>query len=233
MGRGSSGLDKKSGGRGKSAADQEYAMAYSGTEAAWGDFAKSFQNGVSDADRDLLIVHGRNHDEGFFASSESQIINSDFAENPTKTPEDLFSGERYRTVMALEKAINNNSTKSDGAYSRFVSDGEISNLYGLSAAEVRALHNDPSSFNTNWAGRTAVQHSYTETSASRDLNFWSSLMNTERRISVPKGTKAYAHPDMGDESEVIFARKMKTKLIGVSKEGGTLVFHEAFVGYGR
>jgi hypothetical protein len=80
-------------------------------------------------------------------------------------------------------------------------------------------------------GRMSHSRSYTSTSANPNLNVFKGKP-IERRITVPKGTHAYAVSGNPHESEVIFGRGVQTELVGISvSSSGHIVLHERFVGY--
>lgn len=167
--------------------------------------------------------------------------------NAGKTDAQIFSRKEDRaTVKALDKAIKNNVTQADASYVRFSSPNAIQATFGLTASQMSMLQqagsmnaSQLSALNVALAGTTTSSRAYTSTSANRTLNAFkdpkaiqSKGFTFERRISVPKGTNAYAPMKNAQESEVIFGRGMKTKLVGVSVGAdGHIVMHEVFDGY--
>ena len=82
-------------------------------------------------------------------------------------------------------------------------------------------------------GTVGASNAFTSTSGNRQLNVFRGSP-VERKLYVPKGTKAYAVSWNKEESEVIFGRGMKTEVIGITvAKDGHLVMHERFIGYNR
>lgn len=150
------------------------------------------------------------------------------------------------TVRTLDKAISTHKTPADASYTRFGSANSIQATFGLSDAEMSMLSkaatmnaSQLAKLNASFAGKSSYSLAYTSTSANRSMNAFKDP-NTkqakgftfERKISVPKGTNALAVKKNAQESEVIFGRKLQTKLQGISiAADGHIILHEVFDGY--
>lgn len=275
MGRGSSGLGKKSGG-GAPAAPQDFPEAFAPrkdfqavggvdhsartvsrtTQGEWDQYSASMNSGISTTDENAIMRQFSNtpnsqgaYVTGYVRTQNSFAINAALYDpaNDGKTDAQIFKrAADRRTVKALDKAINNHTTPADASYTRFCSPNAIQATFGLTAADMQVLQNATSmtpsqlaKLNRSLAGSKSSSKAYTSTSANRSLNAFSNPNAKqskgfifERKISVPKGTKAYAPKKNAQESEVIFGRGMSTKLTGISvSSDGHIVIHEMFDGY--
>lgn len=275
MGRGRSGLGKKSGGGGggtvkdfpEAFAPGKDFQAVGGvnhaartvsrmTQSEWDQYAGSMFSKVSAADENKIMRQwssspNANGDyvTGYVRTRNSFAINEAFYDpnNAGKSINQIFSRKADRdTVKALDKAINNHATPADASYTRFSSPAGIQGALGLSNAQMQMLSQAGSmnasqlrQLNRALNGTISSSASYTSVSANRSLNAFSNPNAKqskgfiyERKISIPKGTKAYAPHRNAQESEVIFGRGMSTKVTGVSvASDGHIVIHEMFDGY--
>lgn len=226
------------------------------TQAEWDQFAMPMNNGVTSADENAMMRQFSSIPNsqgalvtGYVRTQNAFAINAALYDpaNAGKTDAQIFKRRADReTVKALDKSINNNATQNDGAYTRFSSPNAVQATLGLTNQQMAILRQAPNMnasqlSQLNAALRGSVSHSkaYTSTSANRSLNAFSNPNAPqsrgfvfERRINVPKGTKAYAPRRNAQESEVIFGRGMRTVLNGVSVSAdGHIVLHESFAGY--
>ncbi len=228
------------------------------TQGEWDQYSASMNSGVSVADensimgrRNFSIAPNANGDYtvGYVRTNNSFAINQALYDpaNAGKTDAQIFNRTVDRkTVKAMDKAINNHVTPADASYTRFCSPNAIQATFGLSAADLQTLQNASSmtpsqlaKLNRFFKDSKSVSNAYTSTSANRTLNAFSNPTASqsrgfvfERKISVPKGTNAYAPKKNAQESEVIFGRGMKTKLTGITvSSDGHIVLHEMFDGY--
>lgn len=267
MGRGRSGAGGGSGGGGAGANDFQEAFAPGKdfqavggvdhvartvsrtTQGEWDKYSASMNAGVSAADEAAIMTAGYGTLRGYVRSSNSFAINAALYDpnNAGKTDAQIFKRKADRdTVKALDKAINNHATPSDGAYTRFSSPGGIQGAFGFSNADMQLIQQarnmtpkQLAALNKQLKGSTSFSMSYTSTSANRSLNAFSNPNAKqskgfifERKLNVPKGTKAFAPRKNAQESEVIFGRRMQTRLTGISiSSDGHIVLHETFDGY--
>lgn len=219
------------------------------TQREWEQYANSMYAGVSASDEAAIMTAGYGTLKGYVRTSNSFAINKAFYDpnNAGKSINQIFSRKADRdTVKALDKAINNHVTPADASYTRFSSPGGIQGALGLNASQMQMLSQAPNmnasqlaTLNRALRGTRSSSASYTSTSANRSLNAFSNPNAKqskgfiyERKISVPKGTKAYAPRRNAQESEVIFGRGMKTRITGISiAKDGHIVIHESFDGY--
>ena len=269
MGRGSSGAGGGSGGGSKAGTIKDFDEAFAPgkdfqavngvnhttrtvsrtTQSEWDKYSASMNANVSAADEAAIMTVGYGTLRGYVRTSNSFAINSALYDpkNAGKTDAQIFRRKADRdTVKALDRAINNHATPSDGAYARFSSPGAIQATFGLTSAQMALVQQAPNmtsqqlaQLNKSLFGTPSHSKAYTSTSANRSLNAFgnpnakqSKGFIFERKINVPKGTKAFAPRMNAQESEVIFGRGMSTKLTGISvSSDGHIVFHESFDGY--
>ena len=222
------------------------------TQGEWDRYSASMNANVSAADEAAIM---RDFDmrkgglTGYVRTQNAFNINSALYDknNAGKPISKIFKRKADRdTVNALDRAINNHSTPADGSYTRFSSPGGIQGAFGLSDQQMAMLSQargmSPSQLaQLSKAMNGSKSHSaaYTSTSANRSLNAFSDPNAKqskgfifERKISVPKGTKAYAPKKNAQESEVIFGRGMSTRITGITvSTDGHIVIHEMFDGY--
>lgn len=226
------------------------------TQREWDQYSAQMNNGVTSADEQKIMRQFSNtpnsqgaYVTGYVRTQNAFAINAALYDpaNAGKTDAQIFKRKADRdTVKALDKAINNNATPSDGAYVRFSSPNGVQGAFGLSAAQMQMLSQAQSMtpkqltrLNKALSGSTSFSAAYTSASANRSLNAFSNPNAKqskgfifERKLNVPKGTKAYAPRGNAQESEVIFGRGMKTRLTGISVSfDGHIVLHETFDGY--
>ena len=217
------------------------------TQAEWDAYASKFGADISGADEAKLF---KDYDGkglyGYFRTTNSMAINSQFCKNPGKSPDQIFDkdskqGRRdLETIDALDRAINSHTTPSDGAYVRYCRPDSLKRSYGLSDAQMNMLLQAPNmsqsqlaQLNTALKGSKSSSAGYTSVSANRSLNAFSNPSNVqskgytiERRISVKAGTNAYAPKRNAQESEVVFGRGFTTNFSHVTVEGNHIVIHE-------
>lgn len=222
------------------------------TQSEWDKYSAPMNANVSSTDEAAIM---RDYDPrkggltGYVRTQNSFAINKALYDpaNAGKTDAQIFKRKADRdTVKALDKAINSHATPDDGAYARFGSSGSIQATFGLSNAQMQLIQQAPNmtpsqlkQLNRALSGSVSYSKAYTSTSANRSLNAFSNPNAPqsrgfvfERKINVPKGTKAFAPRKNAQESEVIFGRGLQTKLTGVSvSSDGHIVLHESFVGY--
>ena len=228
------------------------------TQQQWDAFTAAYQSGMTARDDDNLMKDWDPRNDqlyGYVRTSNSFAINAALYDpaNAGKSDAEIFTRKdrqgRLRdlqTVQTLDKAINNHSTQTDASYTRFCSPNAIQSTFGLSDADMAMLSNARSlnpqqlqSLNRAFAGKSSFSNAYTSTSANRSMNAFSNPNARqsrgfifERKVNVPKGTRAFAVRKNAQESEVIFGRKMETRLTGVSiSSDGHIVLHETFVRY--
>ena len=217
------------------------------TQQEWNDYASKYGADVSYADEQNLMKDwdGVNL-YGYIRTTNAMELNKQFNQNPGKTPDEIFNkrtkqGKRdLATVDALDRAINSHSTPADGSYYRFCNPASLQRSYGLSDAQLNMVLQAPNmsksqlaTLNASMRGYKASSHGYTSVSANRSLNAFkdptakqSKGYTIERRISVKKGTKAYAPKRNAQESEVIFGRNFGVNFSHISVEGNHIIIHE-------
>lgn len=183
---------------------------------------------------------------GYVRTTNAMELNKAFYQNPGKTPDQIFSkrtkqGQRdLQTVQTLDKAINSHTTPNDGLYYRFCNPASLQRSYGLTAAQMNMVMQAPNmtsaqlaQLNKALSGSKSVNLGYTSVSANRSLNAFknpnarqSQNYVIERRISVKKGTNAFAPSRNAQESEVIFGRNFGATFSHVTVEGNHIVIHE-------
>jgi len=204
------------------------------------EFARQFGEEPSVLDETRMYSHSSGN-AGYISTGHAFEINRKLYNpiNEDYTITDIFSKPADRaTIKALDKNINSHSTPADGAYTRFCTRESIKSAFGLTTDQLMMLEGadgmtrgELKNLSKALTGTSSLSLSYTSTSANREMNVFTHR-TFERRISVPKGTKAFACSKNADEAEVIFGRGMKTKITGISvnKDGG-IVIHEMFDGY--
>ncbi len=237
--------------------DHYYRTASAALNAQWRSYTDSFGQPLTSQEEALLMKEwdprtGKVY--GYVRTTNSFAINSALYDpaNDGKTDAQIFT-RRYQgqkrdlmTVQTLDKSISTHQTPADASYVRFSSASAIQATFGLSSQEMQILASaktmTPSQLaqlNKALGGKTSFSKAYTSTSANRSMNAFknpsakqSKGFDFERRISTPKGTHALAVKGNAQESEVIFGRRMQTKLSGVSiASDGHIVLHESFDGY--
>ena len=228
------------------------------TQKQWDAFTTSYQSGMTaQDDANLLKDWEPSTDQlyGYVRTSNSFEINKALYDpaNAGKTDAEIFTRKdlsgRLRdleTVQSLDKGISTHVTQADASYVRFCSTGAVQATFGLSDGEMAMLSNarslNPaqlSTLNSALAGKTSYTNAYTSTSANRSMNAFSNPNAPqskgfifERKINVRQGTNAFAVRRNAQESEVIFGRRMETRLTGVSiSSDGHIVLHESFTQY--
>ena len=230
--------------------EHEYSRrASASVDRQWKDFADEFGERPW-LDEDVLYKEfdpSTRRVYGYIRTSNSGKINELLYDpkNDGKTDEEIFTRKdrsgRLRdleTVRALDKNIESHSTPRDASYTRFCDSSTIKAAYGLTDSQFNMLMgaggmsaSQLSKLNKAFVGRSSFSKSYTSTSGNRSLNAFQKF-TFERKINVPKGTKAFAARNNSQESEVIFGRGMKTKITGITvRDDGHIVIHEMFDGY--
>ena len=227
--------------------DHTYRTVSNMTQQEWDDYASKYGADISSSDEYNLMKDwdGVNL-YGYIRTTNAMELNKQFNQNPGKTPDEIFNsrtkqGKRdLATVDALDRAINSHSTPTDGSYYRFCNPASLQRSYGLSNAQLNMILQAPNmsksqlaTLNASMRGYRASSHGYTSVSANRSLNAFkdpsakqSKGYTIERRISVKKGTKAYAPKRNAQESEVIFGRNFNVNFSHISVEGNHIIVHE-------
>ena len=225
------------------------------TQGEWDQFSVPMSQGVTATDEAAIMRDWSPtpNSEGAYVTGYVRTQNA-FAinkalydpNNAGKSDAQIFSRAADRkTVKAMDKAINSNTTQADGSYTRYCSPDAVQATFGLSNSQMAMVQQAQSmspaqlrQLNRALSGSQSHTRAYTSTSANRSLNAFSNPnapqskgFTFERRINVPKGTKAFAPRKNAQESEVIFGRGMTTKLTGISVSGTHIIMHESFVGY--
>ena len=217
----------------------------------WNEFA---HGDLSSTDKYLVTKdweyspkEGKDVVYGYIRTTNAMALNKLLYDpkNAGKTDEEIFTRKDnagqlrdLQTVKALDKAINSHKTSVDGTYSRYTDAESVMATFGFSEKQINDVakagmmtKSQLSDLNKMLAGRKGYSRAYTSASANRSMNAFKSKYVWERRLYVPKGTNAYIPSHNAQESETIFGRGMKTRIIGVSVENEKLVIHEAFDGY--
>ena len=238
--------------------DHVYRSVSSSLQRQWDQFAAPYQNGVTSADEDAMMKDWDPSTDslyGYIRTTNSFAINKALYDpaNDGKTDADIFtrkdrSGVKrdLQTVQALDKAINGHTTQADASYTRFCSPSALKATFGLTDAQMSILQSagsmdaaQLSNLTKAMNGLKSYTKAYTSTSANRSMNAFSNPNAKqskgfifERKINVPKGTKAYAARRNAQESEVLFGRKMSTSISHITvASDGHIVIHETFAGY--
>ena len=222
------------------------------TQQEWDVYATQLNKGVTAADETAIMkdFDWRTGDVyGYVRTTNAFAINKALYDpnNAGKTDAQIFSRPQDRqTVAALDKSIANNVTPANASYTRFTSANAIQSAFGLTNQEMSMIAKAPqmnaaqlAQLNKILSGKTSYSRSFTSASANRSLNAFGDPTKKqsrgfffERKLNVPQGTHAYAPMKNAQESEVIFGRRMGTKLAGISvSSDGHIVFHEWFDGY--
>lgn len=224
----------------------------------WDQFAQSYQSGLNNADQDALMkdFDPRTGDVyGYVRTTNSFAINKLLYDpnNDGKTDRQIFTRKDRRgrlrdlkTVQTLDRAIDSHSTAANGIYTRFCSPAAMQATFGLSDAQMAKLQSAGTmslaqlrALNRAFNGKTSFSKAYTSTSANRSMNAFSNPNAKqsegfvfERKLYMPQGTKAYASQRNAQESEVIFGRRLQTRVMSITvSSDGHIVFHEMFDGY--
>lgn len=219
------------------------------TQAEWGAYASQFGKDLPSSEEAKLYKEWDSRTGnlyGYFRTTNAMALNAQFYQNPGKTPDEIFSkrtkqGKKdLETVKALDDAINTHTTPSDGTYYRFCNPDSLKRSYGLSDSDMQMIMQAPKmsqaqldTLSGALKGSKSSNAGYTSVSANRSLNAFSDPnakqskgYTIERRISVKKGTNAYAPKKNAQESEVVFGRGFDTKLSHITVEGDHIVIHE-------
>lgn len=224
--------------------------ASSTVDSQWKSFSDEFGDQPSYSDQEVLYKEwdastGKVY--GYIRTSNSGKINEQLYDPSSvgKTDEQIFTRtDRYgrlrdlETVRALDRNIESHTTPRDASYTRFCDANAIKSTYGLTDAQMSRLigasgmtPRQLALLNRALTGKSSYSRSYTSTSGNRSLNAFQKY-TFERKINVPKGTKAFAARNNSQESEVIFGRGMKTRITGITvRDDGHIVIHEMFDGY--
>lgn len=232
------------------------------TQQQWDAFTAAYQSGMTAADDRALMKDYQGVDRqgndilyGYVRTSNSFAINAALYDpnNAGKTDAQIFTRKDRRgvlrdlqTVQTLDRAIGTHTTQTDASYTRFCSPNAIQATFGLSDADMSMLQSARSmnasqlaQLNSAFAGKSSFSNAYTSTSANRSMNAFSNPNARqsqgfifERKLNVPKGTNAFAVRRNAQESEVIFGRKLQTRMTGITiSNDGHIVIHETFDGY--
>lgn len=226
------------------------------TQGEWDQYSASMNSGMTAADDQAIMRqysttpnHQKAYVSGYVRTQNAFAINELLYDpaNDGKTDAQIFKRKADRdTVKALDKMINTHTTPADASYVRFSGPGGIKGAFGLTDAQMSLLSQARSmtpaqltQLNKALSGTVSFSKAYTSTSANRSLNAFSNPNAKqskgfifERVLNIPKGTKAFAPPKNAQESEVIFGRRMQTRLTGISiGKDGHIVLHETFDGY--
>lgn len=217
------------------------------TQQEWNDYVDKFGADISYADEAKLYKDwdGTNL-YGYFRTTNAMALNAQFNQNPGKTPDQIFNKRTKQgrkdleTVDALDKAIASHTTPNDGTYYRFCNSASLQRSYGLSNADMSLILSAPNmsksqlaSLNSALRGSKSTSAGYTSVSANRSLNAFKNPTKKqspnyiiERRISVKKGTNAFAPKKNAQESEVVFGRNFGVNFSHITVEGNHIVIHE-------
>ena len=226
------------------------------TQQEWDQYSASMNAGLSQSDENKIMrqfssTPNGNGDyvTGYVRTRNSFFINEVLYDpkNAGKTDAQIFKRKADRdTVKAMDKAISNHVTPADASYIRFSSPGGVQGAFGLTNQQMALLQQAQSmtpaqlkQLNKALSGSKSFSMSYTSTSANRSLNAFkdpnakqSKGFIFERKLNIPKGTNALAPRKNAQESEVIFGRRMQTRLTGITiAPDGHIVLHETFDGY--
>ena len=226
----------------------------------WDQFAQGYQTGLNNADQNALMKEWdprTGEVYGYVRTTNSFAINKKLYDpnNDGKTDRQIFvqgaqrghNGMKdLRTVQTLDRAIDTHTTAANGIYTRFCTPNALRATFGLSAAQMQKLQTAASmtpaqlrTLNRAFNGKISFSKAYTSTSANRSMNAFgnpnlshSKGMIFERKLYIPQGTKAYASQRNAQESEVIFGRRLQTRVMGITvNTDGHIVIHEMFDGY--
>ena len=225
------------------------------TQREWEQYAGTMHDNMSASDLQAIErqfdwtpnADGDNV-SGYVRTRNAFTMNKLLYNNPNKPDSQIFSRpEDLRTLKALDGAISNHVTPADASYTRFCSADSIQKAFGFDSNQM-ALLRGAGQLNSSQlqqlsqalSGTVSFSRAYTSTSANRSLNAFKNLTSSqgrnltfERKISVPKGTNAFAPKNNAQESEVIFGRRLQTKFMGISiASDGHVVIHEMYDSYG-
>jgi hypothetical protein len=231
-----------------------------GMTKQWREYADQYGEPISSSE-EAVLMKSWDHTGvyGYVRTTNSGAINKALysPENAGKSVDEIFSaandkakkrhvGRDLQTVKTLDNAINTHVTPADASYTRFCSPNSLRATYGLTPKDMAALQSAGSmtpkqlrQLSQSMKGSIGHSRAYTSTSGNRSANAFkdpTAKQSTgwifERRISVPKGTHAYAARKNAQESEVIFGRGMQTRITGVSiAKDGHIIIHEMYDGY--
>lgn len=220
------------------------------TQQQWDAFTAGYEAGVTNADYKALMKEWDSRTGelyGYVRTSNSFAINRALYDpnNAGKTDAQIFTrrdrSRRLRdleTVQTLDRLIGSHTTQKNASYTRFTKSGELQSAFGLSDSQTASIMNAGSlsaselaTLNASLSGHTSFNNAYTSTSANRSMNAFS-RNPIERKINVPSGVQSFGVRRNAQESEVIFGRRMETRLTHISiASDGHVVLHEQFVGY--
>lgn len=227
-------------------------------QSQWDAFTANYSTGMTDADEAALMKEWDPRTGalyGYVRTTNSFKINEKLYDpkNAGKSDAQVFTRKDRKgvlrdlqTVRTLDKAITTHQTQANASYTRFCSPNAIQATFGLTPAQLGALQNAGSmsasqlqKLNQMFSGKKSFSAAYTSTSANRSMNAFSNPSAPqsrgfvfERKIYAPQGTSAYAPRRNAQESEVIFGRRMQTRIMKVDvSSDGHVVIHEMFDGY--
>lgn len=221
------------------------------TQREWDQFTSAYQTGVTAADEAAIMRNWtpQNGLTGYVRTQNAFNINATLYDpaNDGKTVDQMFSRSADRkTVKTLDKLIDNHQTQADASYTRFCSPAAVQASFGLTNQQMALLMQAPKmnqaqidQLNKSLRGTKSYSAAFTSASANRSLNAFSDPNAPqsrgyifERKLNVPKGTKAFAPRGNAQESETIFGRRLQTKdpWISVASDGHILI-HETYDGY--
>ena len=226
--------------------------AYGDASKSWTEYTDSYNSNVSEADKKAIesSFDADNWETfGYVRTSNAFEINQQLYDvfNDGLSDEEIFTrtdskGELrdLQTVKALDRAIASGRVPKNAIFTRFTSYDAIRATFLLTSNQTFALKGadrlnaaELKQLSNAMKGTVGESNAFTSTSGNRQLNVFRGSP-VERKLYVPKGTKAYAVSWNKDESEVIFGRGMKTEVIGITvAKDGHLVMHERFIGYNR
>lgn len=217
------------------------------TQTEWNQYVAQYGQDLTPSEyNDIMKDWDGNGLYGYVRTTNAMELNKQFFQNPGKTPDQIFSkrtkqGKRdLQTVKTLDNAINTHTTPNDGLYYRFCNPASLQRSYGLTSSQMSMVLQAPSmtsaqlsQLNAALKGSKSANLGYTSVSANRSLNAFknpsarqSQNYIIERRISVKKGTNAFAPSRNAQESEVIFGRGFDATFSHITVEGNHIVIHE-------
>lgn len=229
-----------------------------GLQRQWDHFTANYSTGMTYADEAALMKEWDPSTDqlyGYVRTTNSFAINKKLydPQNAGKSDAQVFTRRDrngvlrdLQTVRTLDKAITTHQTQANAMYTRFCSPNAMRATFGLTPAQMGILQNAGSmsasqlqKLNQMFFGKKSFSAAYTSTSANRSMNAFSNPSAPqsrgfvfERKIYAPQGTNAYAPRRNAQESEVIFGRRMQTRIMKVDvSSDGHVVIHEMFDGY--
>jgi hypothetical protein len=217
------------------------------TQQEWDQYVAQFGSDIPYSEEQKLMKDWDGSNVyGYIRTTNSMALNKQFYDNDGKTPDQIFNKRTKQgrkdmeTVDALDSAINTHQTPADGMYYRFCTAKSLQRSYGLSDAQAQQVMQAASmspaqlaQLNKALSGSKASSPGYTSVSANRSLNAFKNPTKSqskgytiERRISVRKGTNAFAAKRNAQESEVIFGRNFGVNFSHITVEGNHIVVHE-------